>query len=96
MPENTKFTQPFHIDFTENNYPVLIEPCIFVPTEEAYEVPIPQLIQEMRVTEPDLALKWDLQIRKIIQTLFIENYSIIAVRKTNEPVNYYQFIKKMK
>ena len=96
MPENLTFTQPFRIDFTENNYPVLIEPALFSPSEEAYEVPIPQMIQEMRVTKPDLALKWDLQIKKIIQTLFIENYSIIAVRKTKEPVNYYQFIKKTK
>ncbi|MBD7943104.1 MULTISPECIES: hypothetical protein [Psychrobacillus] len=94
MSENKTFKQPFQIAITEHNYPVLIEPCLFIPTEEAYEVPIPQLIQEMRVTEPDLALKWNLQIRKIIQTLFIEDYSIIAVRKTNEPVNYYQFIKK--
>ncbi len=96
MQDHNPFKQPFQITITEQNYPILIEPNRFQPTGEGYEVPIPQLIDEMKITDPPLALKWGLQIRKIMQTLFNEDYSIIAVRKTNEPVNYYQFVKKGK
>ena len=96
MPDiNTTFEQPFQITISEHNLPVLVEPYLFKPTEEGYEVPIPQLIQEMNNTDPHLALKWRLQIRKIMQTLFSEEYALLALRKTNEPVNYYQFVKKI-
>ena len=96
MQDNKTFMQPFQITITEKNYPILVVPPTFQPTEEGYEIPIPQLIEEMKITDPSLALKWRLQIRRIMQTLFNEDYSIIAVRKTDEPVNYYQFIKKEK
>ncbi len=96
MKDNKTFMQPFQITITEKNYPILVEPPTFQPTEEGYEVPIPQLIEEMKITDPPLALKWRLQIKRIMQILFNEDYSIIAVRKTDEPVNYYQFIKKEK
>lgn len=94
MPDIRTFEQPFQITFTGQNQPVLIEPYLFRPTEEAYEVPIPQQIQEMKLTDPELAFKWRLQIRKIMQILFTENYELLAVRKTDETVNYYQFVKK--
>lgn len=94
MPEGTIFTQPFSITTSTDNYPMLHEPILFVPTLEGYELPIPQQIQEMKAAEPALALKWRLQTRKIFQTLFTAGYALVAVRKTDELVNYYQFIKK--
>ncbi|TQR21324.1 GNAT family N-acetyltransferase [Psychrobacillus vulpis] len=94
MPNISIFEEPFQITISEHDHPVLIEPYLFEPTLEGYEVPIPQHIQEMKSTNPELALKWRLQVRKIMQKLFREGYALVAARKTDEPVNYYQFVKK--
>jgi len=90
------FENLFQTIFSEENLPVLVEPDLFDPTGQGYEVPVPQQFQAMKTASPEIALKWRLQIRKIIQTLFSNGYALVAVRKTDEPVNYYQFVQKSK
>lgn len=95
MPSNIIFDNPFQTVLSEQDQPILVEPDVFAPTGQGYEVPIPQKFQEMKKASPETALQWRLQIRKIIQTLFSKGYALVAVRKTVEPVNYYQFVQKM-
>lgn len=94
MPHNVVFDNSFQTVLSEQNQPVLVEPDSFEPTGQGYEVPIPQQFQEMKKASPEIALQWRLQIRKIIQTLFSKGYALVAVRKTDEPVNYYQFVQR--
>ena len=94
MPSNIIFDNPFQTVLSEQDQPILVEPDVFAPTGQGYEVPIPQQFQEMKKESPETALQWRLQIRKIIQTLFSKGYALVAVRKTVEPVNYYQFVQK--
>jgi predicted GNAT superfamily acetyltransferase len=94
MPKDPIYEQPFQITISEHNYPILIEPYIFEPTQEGYELPIPRNIQDIKMVDPELALNWRLQTRKIMKQLFIKGYALVAVRKTDESVNYYQFVKK--
>ncbi|WP_277585167.1 GNAT family N-acetyltransferase [Psychrobacillus antarcticus] len=94
MPHAIIFENPFQTVISVENLPVLVEPDLFEPSGQGYEVPIPQQFQTMKTVSPEIALKWRLQIRKIIQTLFSNGYAIVSVRKTDEPVNYYQFVQK--
>lgn len=94
MPSNIVFDNPFQTILSEQDQPVLLEPDSFEPTGQGYEVPILQQFQEMKKISPETALQWRLQIRKIMQTLFSKDYTLVAVRKTDEPVNYYQFVHK--
>ncbi|MDI2589803.1 GNAT family N-acetyltransferase [Psychrobacillus sp. NEAU-3TGS] len=94
MPSNIIFDNPFQTALTEQNLPILEEPESFDPTHKGYEVPVPQQFQVMKKISPETALQWRLQIRKIIQTLFSKGYALVAVRKTDEPVNYYQFVQR--
>lgn len=94
MPQHIVYKNLFQTVYSKENLPVLIEPEVFDPSGEGYEVPIPQQFQAMKLASPEIALKWRLQIREIIQTLFSKGYALVCVRKTDCPVNYYQFVKK--
>ncbi|WP_391207929.1 GNAT family N-acetyltransferase [Psychrobacillus sp. L4] len=94
MPVNLIYEQPFQIIVSKHNQPMLVEPFLFEPIQEGYELPIPRHIQEIKTVDPELALNWRLQTRKIMQQLFTAGYALVSVRKTVEPVSYYQFVKK--
>ncbi|GGA18999.1 GNAT family N-acetyltransferase [Psychrobacillus lasiicapitis] len=94
MPSNVIFDNPFQTALSEQNLPILVEPDLFDLTSQGYEVPIPQQFQEMKKISPETAIQWRLQIRKIMQGLFSKGYALVAVRKTDESVNYYQFVQK--
>ncbi|WP_144509637.1 GNAT family N-acetyltransferase [Bacillus sp. FJAT-22090] len=94
MPKHIIYENLFQIEYPKEDLPVLVEPELFAPSGQGYEVPIPKQFQAMKTASPEIALNWRLQIRKVIQTLFSSGYALVSVRNTDEPVSYYQFVQK--
>ena len=92
-PDQLHFTVPFETGKTDLGHPVLevLEDEWDVQLE-AFEIPVPQHFQTIKKEDPELALDWRMKIRRIFQQLFANGYALVGVRKTDEAVQYYQFI----
>lgn len=63
--------------------------------EKNIEVPVPKNFQDMKKSDPELALDWRMKIRTIFQHLFSGGFALIGVRKAEDGnVHYYQFVPK--
>ncbi len=94
-PEGMHFETPYRTHLSELGHPALeVDGNELEGRAEAYEVPVPKAFQTIKKEEPELALDWRLKIREIFQTLFARGYALIGVRKTEDAVQYYQFIPK--
>lgn len=94
-PDQFHFTVPFETRTTVLGHPILevLEEELDVQLE-AFEIPVPQQFQTIKKEDPELALDWRIKIRRIFQQLFANGYALVSVRKTDEAVQYYQFIPR--
>ncbi|WP_107935215.1 GNAT family N-acetyltransferase [Ureibacillus chungkukjangi] len=76
------------------NFPVLAEVnSQLLLEEDVYLLPVPQSFQQLKATDPKLALDWRLKTRSLIQMLFSNGYAAVRLEKGKD-VHYYQFIKR--
>ncbi|KEK11304.1 GNAT family N-acetyltransferase [Lysinibacillus fusiformis] len=62
--------------------------------QDAYLLPIPQYLQKVKVESPKLAEDWRYKIRKILTTLFNQDYAIVRVKKHPEYVHSYLLVRR--
>ncbi|WP_203246513.1 GNAT family N-acetyltransferase [Sporosarcina beigongshangi] len=94
-PKITGYVQPFAVGYSAQGNPTIeVEPAKIPTNSEGIEVPVPEDFQFIKKTEPSLALDWRLKIRTVFQTLFGAGYVAVSVKKTDEGVHYYQFVKR--
>lgn len=62
--------------------------------DAGFEIPVPTNFQAIKKEEPALAIAWRLAIREVFQLLFQKGYAVVNLRKSDDEVYYYQFIKK--
>ncbi|AJK86135.1 GNAT family N-acetyltransferase [Lysinibacillus fusiformis] len=62
--------------------------------QDAYLLPIPQYLQKLKVESPKLAEDWRYKIRKILTTLFNQDYAIVRVKKHPEYVHSYLLVRR--
>ncbi|MDN7242817.1 GNAT family N-acetyltransferase [Planococcus sp. N028] len=96
-PEQFRFEAPFSTLTSDLGHPVLeVKGRELEREAEAFEIPVPKQFQAIKKEQPELAMDWRLKIRAIFQQLFAEGYALAGVRKTEEAVQYYQFILRQK
>ncbi len=94
-PKAIDFKKPFNVIKADKDYPQLeVKGNEFEVQELAFEIPVPRQFQSMKKEYPELALDWRLKIRSVFQQLFTKGYALVGVRKTEESVQYYQFIPR--
>lgn len=65
--------------------------------KEAYLVPVPADITNLKEQDLDVAIDWRLKTRTIFKTLFQNGYTAIELVKTKDkPVHYYHLVQKNK
>ncbi|RNF39570.1 GNAT family N-acetyltransferase [Planococcus salinus] len=94
-PGPVRFQQPYRVTETPTGYPVIdMETTEAALSEEGVEVPIPKQFQQIKKEDPALAMDWRMKIRGIFQQLFADGFALVGVRKTEEAVQYYQFVPR--
>ncbi len=77
-----------------SNFPVLQESELQLSIEEdVYLLPVPQNIQLIKATDPQLALDWRMKTRSLIQALFAKGYVAVRLEK-GKHVHHYVFVKR--
>ena len=95
MPQISKYVRPFAVGQSENGNPTIEVELREIPLNSVgIEVPVPTHFQMLKKNEPELALDWRMKIRTIFQTLFSAGFAVVGLRKTDEGVQYYQFVKR--
>jgi len=95
MPQISKYVRPFVVGQSENGSPTIEVELRETPLNSVgIEVPVPTHFQMLKKNEPELALDWRMKIRTIFQTLFSDGFAVVGLRKTDQEVQYYQFVKR--
>jgi len=94
-PQIAAYVRPFTVECSTQGNPMIEAESGKIPTNsEGIEVPVPEDFQLIKKTEPRLALDWRLKIRTVLQTLFDAGYAAVGVKRSDEGVHYYQFVKR--
>ncbi|MGE8203874.1 GNAT family N-acetyltransferase [Heyndrickxia sp. NPDC080065] len=89
----------FQCELTEDHLPILMDPVDGFENNIDYNkpvfVPVPTNFQQLKSTNPELAIDWRHKTRTIFQTLFNKSYTVVSLIKSeNEPIYYYIFVRK--
>jgi predicted GNAT superfamily acetyltransferase len=96
MPKHIAYQHPFELDKSAKGNPVVSVDFSEIPANsDGFEIPVPTDIQLIKKNEPELALEWRIKIREVFQSLFAEGYAVVGLRKSDEDVQYYQFVKRI-
>ncbi|TMV49959.1 GNAT family N-acetyltransferase [Paenibacillus mesophilus] len=69
-------------------------PATFHPTADAYLVPVPNSIRDMKQSAPELAKTWRFELRRQLTQSFAQGYCVVGLWRTEQPVHYYVLEKK--
>ena len=95
MPKHVAYQHPFELDKSPKGNPVIsIDLSEILANSDGFEIPVPTGFQLIKKNEPELALEWRMKIREVFQALFAEGYAVVGLRKSDEDVQYYQFVKR--
>ena len=61
----------------------------FHPTADAYLVPVPKAIRDMKQTNHELAIMWRFELRRQLTQSFEQGYSVVGLWRTEQPVHFY-------
>ncbi|WP_155767571.1 GNAT family N-acetyltransferase [Sporosarcina ureilytica] len=95
IPDNIAYARPVTIGQSAQGNPVIEGNLEEIHAEgNGIEIPVPAHIQSIKTNEPELALDWRLKIRAAFQTLFSAGYAVVGLKKSDDGVHYYQFVKR--
>ena len=96
-PEVLQFEQPIQLTKSDSGHPSIESGLDRLRVDaEAVEIPVPKNFQTIKKEDFELALDWRLKIRQVFQRLFENGFALVGVRKTDEDMQYYQFVPKNK
>jgi predicted GNAT superfamily acetyltransferase len=58
-------------------------------TSDAFLVPVPKAIREMKTTNPELAKLWRFELRRHLMRSLAGGYCVVGLWRTEPPVHYY-------
>jgi predicted GNAT superfamily acetyltransferase len=94
MPKDVAYKHPFELSKSAKGHPMIsVDFGAILTNNDGYEIPVPTYFQLIKKNEPELALQWRMKIREVFQALFVIGYVVIGLRKSDEDVQYYQFVK---
>lgn len=83
-----------NIKMDRKGWPVLEDFCFHQQLDErTYLQPVPSDFQQLKTSDPTLALDWRYKTRKVFQTLFSQGYVATHLEK-GEKIHNYVFVKK--
>ena len=95
MPKDVEYIHPFELSKSAKGNPLIsVDFQAILENNDGYEIPVPTYFQLIKKNEPELALQWRMNIREVFQALFAIGYVVIGLRKSDEDVQYYQFVKR--
>ncbi|QBP41924.1 GNAT family N-acetyltransferase [Paenisporosarcina antarctica] len=95
MPKDVTYHLPCELGKSAKGHPIVsVDYSAILENSVGYEIPVPTYFQLIKKNEPELALQWRMKVREVFQALFAMEYAVIGLRKSDEDVQYYQFVKR--